>query len=150
MRPRSLRVLGAALPAAIAVFAAPPATPQTTSPPSGILCLNKAGADYVVKAAPRNCAAFGPSEVFAGGVNLKRLRWKNWGSPLATARGIECGFHLPCERIKAKVTAFAPEVSCNGQVVYTRIRAKTRFGQSRVPAHSCPGPVAFSSAPTKR
>jgi hypothetical protein len=118
---------------------------QTPAPPTGILCLDKAGANYVVKAKPGKCAAFGPNEIFGGGVNLIRLRWRGWGTARASARGIECGFHLPCSRIKVKVVAFAPVTSCTGQLVYSRIRAKSRFGHSVVPPRSCPGPVPIPS-----
>jgi hypothetical protein len=117
------------------------AAPQTPAPPTGILCLDKVGINYVVKAQPGKCAAFGQGESFGGGVNLSRLRWQGWGTARATARGIECGFHLPCERIKVKVVASEPVVNCAGETVYSQIRAKSRFGHSSVPPHSCPGPV---------
>jgi hypothetical protein len=141
---RRLLTLGAAGALVAAIQLAPLATeavPQTTEAPTGILCLDKGGANYVVKAKPGKCAVFGHGEAFGGGVNLIRLHWHGWGSARATARGIECGFHLPCERIKVKVVASGPVVGCTGQVVYSMIRAKSRFGHAAPDPHSCPGPV---------
>src|ERR687887_1000968 len=73
---------------------------------TNILCLNKAGTEYVVKYRPRTCAHFGPGGVFAGGVNLKRIRWRAWNRPSVRGRARECGFHLPCENIRVRVRAY--------------------------------------------
>jgi hypothetical protein len=71
---------------------------------------------------------------------LKKLKWRDWGHEHANAKGIECGFHLPCEDIKAKVRAWRPRERC-GKRVYTRLEATTRFGHSRADVQGCPGPA---------
>jgi hypothetical protein len=96
-----------------------------------IYCLSKDGSEYVRRYRPHHCAAYSKPRggSFGGGVNLKHLHWRSWGGGIARARGIECGFHLPCAHIKARIKASVKRQGCGGDV-YTRIRAKTKFGTS--------------------
>jgi hypothetical protein len=105
-----------------------------------LLCLNGDGSEYRRKERPKQCAIYGQGGIFAGGVNLKKLKWKAWGHKRAKAKGIECGFHLPCADIKAKVRAWRPRERC-GHRVYTRLKATTRFGHSCADVQGCPGPA---------
>jgi hypothetical protein len=97
-----------------------------------IYCLSKDGSEYVRKHRPHHCAAYNKPHggSFGGGVNLKHLHWRSWGGRVVRARGIECGFHLPCADIKARVKASSKRRGCGGHV-YTRIRAKTKYGTSK-------------------
>jgi hypothetical protein len=89
---------------------------------------------------------YGRGGISAGGVFLKKLKWRDWGHARAKAKGIECGFRLPCQNIKAKVRAWRPRERC-GKRVYTRLEATTRFGHSRADVQGCPGP-AFKAVAT--
>jgi hypothetical protein len=111
-----------------------------------LLCLNGDGSEYRRKDRPKQCAIYGKGGISAGGVNLKKLKWRNWGNARAKAKGIECGFHLPCADINAKVKAWRPRERC-GKRVYTRLVATTRFGHSRADVQGCPGP-AFRAVAT--
>jgi len=101
-------------------------------------CVNKAGDRYRAKVEPKRCAHFGRGGAFAGGVNLRDLIWQNWGEALATATGIECGFHLPCEQITAQVQAFRVRKAC-GRRIYTRLKAVSEFGKTLVKTRACLG-----------
>jgi hypothetical protein len=103
-------------------------------------CLNKAGDRYRAKVEPKRCAHFGRGGAFAGGVNLKGLDWTNWGEALATATGIECGFHRPCEQIVVQVRAFRVRKAC-GRRVYTRLKAVSEFGKTLLKTRACLGPA---------
>lgn len=107
---------------------------------TAILCANSDGSEYRRKERPRKCAIFGRNGIFAGGVNLKKIRWKGWGQKRARAKAIECGFHLPCADIRARVRASKPRTRC-GHRVYTRIKVRTRFGRATPRPAGCPGPV---------
>jgi hypothetical protein len=101
-------------------------------------CLNKAGDRYRAKVEPKRCAHFGRGGAFAGGINLRDLIWQNWGEALATATGVECGFHLPCEQITVRVQAFRVRKAC-GRRVYTRLKAVSEFGKTLVKTRACIG-----------
>jgi hypothetical protein len=103
-----------------------------------ILCLNKAGSTYVVKYRPGSCAVFGPGGTFGGGVNLKHIHWKRWNRPSVTGRARECGFHLPCENVRVRVRAYRRRHAC-GRVVFTRLKAVSKFGTTVVRLRRCPG-----------
>jgi hypothetical protein len=103
-----------------------------------ILCLNKAGTKYVAKYRPGSCAHFGPGGAFGGGVNLKRIHWKSWNRPSVRGTARECGFHLPCENVKVKIRAYRRRRAC-GRVVFTRLKAVSRFGTTVVRLKRCPG-----------
>jgi hypothetical protein len=105
-----------------------------------LVCLNGDGSEYRRKDRPKQRAIYGRGGIFAGGVNLKKLKWRSWGHARAKAKGIECGFHLPCADITAKVRAWRPRERY-GKRVYTRLKATTRFGHSRANAQGCPGPA---------
>lgn len=105
-----------------------------------ILCGNGDGSAYRPKEKPRQCVVFGPGGGFAGGINLKKIHWASWGGKKAKGTMIECGFHLPCEDIEGKVRASKPEEHC-GRVVYTKIKATTRYGKATPPLPVCPGPT---------
>ena len=101
-------------------------------------CLNKAGSKYRAKTEPHRCPHFGRGGAFAGGVNLEDLAWQNWGEALATATGIECGFHLPCAKIAVQVQAFRVRKGC-GRRIYTRLKAVSEFGKTLVKTRACLG-----------
>ena len=105
---------------------------------TNILCLNTAGTEYVVRYRPRSCAHFGPGGSFGGGVNLKRIRWRSWNEPSVRGRARECGFHLPCENIRVRIRAYRRRRAC-GRVVFTRLKAVSRFGTTVVRLKRCPG-----------
>lgn len=102
-----------------------------------ILCVDGSGSEYRRKQEPRQCAIFNDG-ITAGGVNLKRLNWNNWGSERARANGVECSFHLPCQDIPAKVKAYRRRERC-GHLVYTRIKVRTEFGKATPRPAGCPG-----------
>jgi hypothetical protein len=101
-------------------------------------CLNKAGGKYRPRAEPKRCAHFGRGGTFGGGVILEDLVWTNWGEALATATGIECGFHLPCAKTAVQVQAFRVRKAC-GRRVYTRLKAVSEFGKTLVKTRACLG-----------
>jgi hypothetical protein len=103
-----------------------------------LLCLNKSGTATVRKYKPGSCAAFGANGAFAGGVDLKRLKWKSWGGKTATGSGVECGFRASCANIAVSVRAYRRKTAC-GRRVYTRLRATSRFGSSTARLPGCPG-----------
>jgi hypothetical protein len=103
-------------------------------------CVNKAGDRYRAKVEPKRCAHFGRGGAFAGGVNLRDLIWQNWGEAIATATGVECGFHLPCEQITVQVQAFRVRKAC-GRRIYTRLKAVSEFGKTLVKTRACLGPA---------
>lgn len=105
---------------------------------TNILCLNKAGTKYVVKYRPKSCAHFGPGGAFGGGVNLKRIHWNSWNRPSVTGRARECGFHLPCENTRVRIRAYRRRHAC-GRVVFTRLKARSKFGTTIVRLKRCPG-----------
>jgi hypothetical protein len=97
-----------------------------------IFCLSKGGDRTVRRVRPKKCTHFGPNGSFGGGVNLAKLRWQHWGSRKATARGIERGFHLPPSHIPVRVTAYRKRAGCDGSRAYTRLKAMSRYGTTRV------------------
>ena len=99
-------------------------------------CLNKAGTEYRAGTEPKRCAHFGRGGAFAGGVNLEKLVWQNWGEALTSATGTECGFHLPCAKIDVEVQAFRIRKAC-GRRVYTRLKAVSEFGKTLVKTRAC-------------
>ncbi len=122
---------------AVGLLAAAPAGAQAQT---SILCLNKAGTEYVRKVEPVHCAHFGPGGAYGGGVNLKRIHWKSWGGVPARGGGIECGFRLPCANAKVRIRAYRPRVAC-GKRVYTRLKATSSDGTTVVKLARCPRPV---------
>jgi hypothetical protein len=121
--------------AGLALPAAAPAAKHTN-----ILCLNEAGTEYIVKYRPRSCAVFGPGGISAGGVNLKRIRWRSWNLPSVTGRARECGFQLPCDSTRVRIRAYRRRHAC-GRVVFTRLKARSSFGTTVVRLRRCPGDV---------
>jgi hypothetical protein len=109
--------------------------------PTRITCLNRAGSATVFRRKPRTCADYGPGGAFGGGVFLRRLRWRDWGRGTARARGIECGFHLPCASIEVRVRAYRLRRGCRGTRVYTRLKARSRHGSTVVRLRRCPGAI---------
>lgn len=106
-----------------------------------ILCVNLNGSRYVRRNAPSRCASFGPGEAFAGGVDLKGIRWSGWGTSRARGRGIECGFRADCHDIKVSIVADRPRRGCGGVRVYTRLRATSTHGTATVRLKTCPKDV---------
>jgi hypothetical protein len=102
-----------------------------------IYCASKTGSRYLPKIAPKRCTAFGPSGSFAGGVSLASLHWSGWGGPSATATGIEQGFHLPRSHIPVSAAVYRRKRDCSGRLTYTRLRAKSSHGTTRVRLATC-------------
>jgi hypothetical protein len=96
-------------------------------------CLNKTGEKVVFKFKPGSCADFGPAGTNADSTSLAKLKWSSWGGSTAKARGVECGAHLPCAKIPAKVVASRPRKACGGRHVYTRLKVTTHFGTGTFP-----------------
>jgi hypothetical protein len=111
---------------------------QAAGKRTNIMCLNTAGTEDVVKYRPRSCAHFGPGGAFGGGVNLKRIRWRSWNEPSVRGRARECGFHLPCENVRVRIRAYRRRHAC-GRVVFTRLKAVSKFGTTVVRLKRCPG-----------
>jgi len=103
-------------------------------------CTDRAGLNYFRRYRPRSCIHFGNNGSFAGGFYLARLHWRGWNRRTARATGIERGFHLPFLSIPARVKVYRVRLRC-GKAVYTRAKATTRFGTSRVRLEGCPGPT---------
>ena len=137
-------VLGGAIAAETEARAETPSTSglhrAAGAAPTKLLCATRDGTRYKRKARPRQCTIFGPGGSFGGGVNLRKLRWHGWGHSRARARGIEIGFHRPPQHIRVRVQAWRPRMRC-GHRVYTRFKARSRFGTSRPRPHGCPGPT---------
>jgi len=104
---------------------------------TNVLCLNGAGSAYVVRYRPGNCAVYGPGGSFGGGVNLRRIHWRSWDEPSVRGRARDCGFHLPCADIAVRIRAYRRRHAC-GRVVFTRLKATSRFGTTIVRLPRCP------------
>jgi hypothetical protein len=57
---------------------------------SFVLCL-VTGTIRTAKQHPRRCQVLGPNDSLAQGADLANLRWRDWGAPVATARGTDYG-----------------------------------------------------------
>ena len=96
------------------------------------LCANRRATARYAKVRPRVCNTLGPSDGFAQAVNLTGLRWRRWGRSVATARGIERGFHLPLQHVKVRVRAYRRREGCAGDWIYTRWRVGSKYGRTIV------------------
>ena len=104
-------------------------------------CANKRGTAYKLVYRPRRCTRFSPSGGFGPrAVNLAGLKWSSWNGSVARGRGIERGFHLPYSKIRVRVWAYRVRVAC-GRRVYTRLKARSRYGTTVARMAGCPGPV---------
>ena len=121
----------------LAVLVATAAPAAAAAKPKRLNCVNKSGTKYVFKRRPASCAVFGPGGSFGGGVDLKRLEWKGWGTKTARATGVECGFRLACSDVAVTVRAYRLR-TCGSRRVYTRLKAKSKFGTSTVAVPRCP------------
>jgi hypothetical protein len=124
----------AALALAIVVLAVVPAMARSAV---RIPCANAQGTSYRFLTRPGGCTQFGNSN--ARSVNLRDLRWRQWGGASATATGFERGFHRPFSRIPVGVIAFGRR-SCGSRQVYTGLRASSRFGTTTVRLSCNPRP----------
>ena len=113
------------------------AQPVAAAKPKRLNCINKGGTEYVFKRKPKACGVFGPGGSFGGGVDLRQLKWKGWGTKSARATGIECGFRADCSDIPVTVRAYRLR-TCGSRRVYTRLRARSTFGTSTVAVPRCP------------
>ena len=129
---RTLLVLALILAVTVQLTAA-----STASSATRIYCASKDGSRYVPKVAPSRCTAFGPGGSFGGGVNLASLDWTGWGGPTASAKGIERGFHQPLSNIPVSVKAYRRKRDCTGRLTYTRLRATSTQGTTRVRLQLC-------------
>jgi hypothetical protein len=102
-----------------------------------VWCLPRDAVDRAQRSRPRRCTTLGRYDSFAEAANLAELRWRRWGRRVATARGIERGFHRPLARIPVRVRAYRRRVGCAGDYVYTRMRVTSRYGRLlvRFPRH---------------
>jgi hypothetical protein len=98
-------------------------------PRSYIICWRR-GRTPELRRHPARCISFYGGN--ATSVNLVELRWRGWGRPIARARGIERGFHLPFAHIPVRVTVYRRRLCPTGDLVYTRLRATSRFGTTVV------------------
>lgn len=103
-----------------------------------IECTNRAGLRYHRVQHPSSCPHFGTDGSNAGGVVLRQLHWRKWGRAVARAHGIECGFHLPCANLPARVRVYRRKVRC-GKLAYTRLKSRTRYGSVTIHLSGCPG-----------
>ena len=113
------------------------AVASTASSATRIYCASKDGSRYVPKVAQSRCTVFGPGGSFGGGVNLARLDWSGWGGPTAEAQGLERGFHVPLSEIPVSVKAYRRKRDCTGRLTYTRLRATSTNGTTRVRLQVC-------------
>ena len=95
---------------------------------------------YAAKSRPRACAVFGPGDAFAGGVNLTKLRWRNWGASTAHATGVSLGFRADPVRLRATVKLTGLRNGRCGRT-YGQLRATTKHGSWVVPLTRCPRPA---------
>lgn len=103
-----------------------------------VLCLPR-GQDYrEPRVRPTRCPTLGPTDSFSEAANLRRLRWRRWGKPVATARGIELGWHRPFVHVRVRVRAYRLRKDCQGDRIYTRLRVQSRYGRLIVRFHTCP------------
>jgi hypothetical protein len=103
-----------------------------------INCLSRDGTRYVRKRKPARCAHFGPGGSFGGGVNLRDIHWRSYTGSEARGTATECGFHLPCANVRVTIRAYRVRRAC-GRHVYTRLRARSRYGTTLVRLVRCPG-----------
>ena len=128
---------------ALAVLALSPLSSDAVTPvdpkETAILpCADKSGTVYKARVSPKRCAHFGPSGEFAGGVNLRRLVWQEWGESKAHGAGLECGFDAGCANLPATVLAYRIRNRC-GRPVYTRLRARTGTETTTIKTSGCLG-----------
>jgi len=135
-----MKLLSLALLLCLALTVAGVPSAAAAAKPKRITCVNKGGSDYLLKRKPGRCTVFGSGGTFGGGVDLRGLKWTDWGKKAARATGIECGFRQDCVNIPVKVKAFRLR-TCGGKRVYTRLRASSTFGTTTAPAPRCPGPA---------
>jgi hypothetical protein len=91
----------------------------------------------VAREKPSRCMTLGPLGSFGGSANLARLKWRQWSRPVATARGIERGFHHPLARIPVRVRAYRLRRDCAGDRVYTRLKVVSRHGSLLIRYPTC-------------
>jgi hypothetical protein len=98
-------------------------------PRSYIICWRR-GRTPELRPHPARCISFYGG--FVTSVNLVDLRWRGWGQPVARARGVDRGFHLPFAHIRVRVTVYRRRHCPSGDLIYTRLRATSRSGSTVV------------------
>lgn len=121
----------------LALLAGPTASAEART---HIMCLNNAGSRYVAEYRPEKCAHYGNNGSFGGGVFLKSMEWENWGDSRAQGEGKDCGFHVPCADVHVDVVLRREREAC-GRRVYTRLKATSQHGTTRIRLERCPGPA---------
>lgn len=96
--------------------------PRPASRRVTVTCSGPSGTGIVHRSHPRACTILYPRLSFADGARLEHLRWHHWGSPTATARGIEGGFHAG-QHIPITVSVFDRQRSACG-LRYGRLRER--------------------------
>jgi len=84
---------------------------------------------------PRSCLTLSPGKSLAETTDMRRLRWRDWGQPVAKAHGYLRALHgeyrpngkLYFPEYKATLRASAPD-EYRGKRWYTRLRISTRYG----------------------
>ncbi len=107
--------------------------------PVRIPCDDLASGLVVAERAPTQCTILHKGASYSEGVNLADLRWSGWGNQVATARGVERGFHIPYSRIPVTIRAFRlVRDPCGGpRRFYTRVTATSSTGTSTVATDDC-------------
>lgn len=96
-----------------------------------LLCRPRGERYRTIVERPARCDTLGPTQALAFGINMAKMRWRNWGQSRATGRGIVRGYRLPPARIPVRIVAFRLRSVCNGDQLYTRLRVFTRYTPNR-------------------
>lgn len=100
-------------------------SPATAQQPAELLPCEDRQDDLVLYLhRPRRCDVEAPSQSYGLVVNLRKLKWSNWGSAVATARGTEAGRGI-------KIRAWRLRKMCgdiDGNRAYTRLRTTSTRG----------------------
>jgi hypothetical protein len=103
-----------------------------------ILCANRTATERLPRVAPSRCDTLGPRQSFSEGSNLARLRWSGWGHAVASATGVELGYHLPFQHVQVHVRAYALRRQCGEfDNLYTKLRIRSRYGTTVVSFPVC-------------
>jgi hypothetical protein len=133
----TLNVLVAA--SAFAVVLALAAASLAAAAPYRIECNRTTGdnEEVVPRRVPSRCLTLDGS--FADSVNLANVRWRGWGGSTAKASGVELGFYLPYAHIPVRIKVWRPRRDECGSnlMLYTRVRATSRYGSGTVSPETC-------------
>ena len=90
----------------------------------------------VVKRRPKSCITLRPEDPLKLNGDFSRLRWRNWGRSVATAKGLSKPAHgenvngrLVFRKISVTLRAY-DVLEYDGRRYYTKLRLTTRYGTS--------------------